>query len=100
LTILWTATDHFFAHYNENLLVFNPLWLLLGVLVAVYFTTGRAARVTGYLAIGLATLCALALLSHLVFVSRQANLSIILLALPAALAIAWITAPSPRPRGA
>lgn len=100
LTILWAATDHFFAHYNENLMVFNPLWVLLGVLVAVYFTTGRAARVTGYLAMGLAGLCVLALLSHLVFVSRQANLSIILLALPAALAIAWITAPSPRGRGA
>ena len=97
LTILWTATDHFFAHANENLLVFNPLWLVLGVLVAVYFTTGRSARVTGYLAVGLAGLCVLALVSHLVMVSRQANVAIILLALPPALAIAWLAIPA-RPR--
>jgi len=93
LTILWTATDHIFAHYNENLLVFNPLWFVLGVLVAVYFSTGRAGRVTGYLAATLAGLCVLALFSHLALLSKQANVSIILLALPAALAIAWITAP-------
>jgi Domain of unknown function (DUF4105) len=96
LTLLWTATDHIFAHANENLLVFNPLWLVLGVLAAVYFNTGRAARVTGYLAMGLAGLCVLALLSHMVFVSRQANLAIILLALPPALVIAWLTAPPRR----
>jgi len=71
--------------------VFNPLWLLLGVLIAVYFSTGKAARFTGYLATGLAALCVLALVSHAVMVSRQANLAIILLALPAALVIAWIT---------
>jgi hypothetical protein len=97
LTILWTATDHIFAHANENLLVFNPLWLVLAVLVAVYFTTGRSARVTGYLAVGLAGLCALALVSHLVMLSRQANVAIILLALPPALAIAWLAIPA-RPR--
>ena len=96
LTILWSATDHFFAHANENLLVFNPLWLMLAVLVAVYFTTGRSARVTGYLAVGLAGLCVLALLSHLVMVSRQSNLAIILLALPPAIAIAWLAAPPRR----
>jgi hypothetical protein len=96
LTILWSATDHFFAHANENLLVFNPLWLVLAVLVAVYFTTGRSARVTGYLAVGLAGLCVLALLSHLVMVSRQSNLAIILLALPPALAIAWLAIPARR----
>ncbi len=91
LTILWVATDHRFAHANENLLVFNPLWLVLAVLVAVYFSTGKAARFTGYLAAGLAALCVIALLGHLVMLSRQANLAIILLGLPAALVIAWIT---------
>ncbi len=96
LTILWTATDHFFAHANENLLVFNPLWLVLGVLIAVYFTTGRSARVTGYLAVVLAGLCVLALLSHLVMVSRQANLAIIGLAILPAIAIAWLAAPQKR----
>src|SRR5205085_7513671 len=87
LTLLWSVTDHFFAHANENLLIFNPGWLILGVLVAVYFTTGKAARATGYLAMGLAVLCVLALLAHVVTVSRQQNFAIILLALPAALVI-------------
>jgi hypothetical protein len=91
LTILWAATDHRFAHANENLLLFNPLWLVLAVLVAVYFSAGKAARATGYLAAGLAALCVIALLAHVVTVSRQANLAVILLALPAALVIAWIT---------
>jgi hypothetical protein len=92
LTILWTATDHRFAHDNENLLIFNPLWLVLGVLVVVYFSTGRAARLTGYLAAALAGLCALALLLHLALLSRQSNIAIALLALPPALVIAWLTA--------
>ena len=94
LTILWTATDHFFAHANENLLVFNPLWLVLAVLIAVYFTSGRSARLTGYLAVALAGLCVLALVSHLVMVSRQANLAVILLALPPALAVAALAMPA------
>jgi hypothetical protein len=71
LTILWSATDHFFA--NENLSCSSAIGAC-GI-VAVYFTTGRSARVTGYLAVGLAGLCVLALLSHLVMVSRQSNLA-------------------------
>ena len=31
LTLLWTVTDHIFAHGNENLLLFNPLWLALAM---------------------------------------------------------------------
>ena len=91
LTILWTATDHRFAYANENLLVFNPLWLILMVCVAVYVSSGRAARFTGLLAALLAALSVIALLAHAVFLSRQANLAIILLSLPSALALAWIT---------
>jgi len=63
------------------------------VLIAVYFTTGRSGRITGYLAVGLAGFCILALVSHLVMVSRQANLAVILLALPPALAIGWLAIP-------
>jgi hypothetical protein len=94
LTILWTATDHMFAHQNENLLVFNPLWLVLAVLVTVYFNTGKAARLTGYLAVGLAGLCVLAALSHLVLLSRQSNIAIIALGILPAIAIAWLTIPA------
>jgi hypothetical protein len=91
LTALWTVTDHVFAHRNENLLLFNPLWLVLAVLIAVTMWSGRAARWTRNLAIGLAGLAVLALLAHLVTLSSQVNLAVIGLALPPALAIAWAT---------
>jgi len=91
LTLLWTWTDHRFAHANENLLVFNPLWLILAVCVAIYVASGKAARFTGLLAAFLAGLTLVALLAHAVFVSRQANLAVILLGLPPALALSLIT---------
>ena len=94
LTILWTATDHMFAHQNENLLVFNPLWLVLAVLVTIYFNTGKAPRGTGYLAVGLAGLCVLAAFLHIILLSRQANLAIIALGILPAIAIAWLTIPA------
>jgi hypothetical protein len=89
LTLLWTVTDHVFAHRNENLLLFNPLWLVLAVLIAITMWSGRAARSTRVLALGLAGLSVLALLAHLVMVSSQVNLAVVGLALPPALAIAW-----------
>jgi len=91
LTLLWAVTDHVFAHRNENLLLFNPLWLVLAVSIAITMWSGRAASFTRWLAIGLAGLTALALLAHLVLLSSQVNLAIIGLALPPALAIAWTT---------
>jgi hypothetical protein len=92
LTLLWTVTDHVFAHRNENLLLFNPLWLVLAVSIAITMWSGRAASLTRTLAFGLAGLIVLALVSHLVLLSAQVNLAIIGLALPPALAIAWAAA--------
>ena len=92
LTLLWTVTDHVFAHANENLLLLNPLWLVLAVLVAIHLWTGRAARSTRLLAVALAGLSVLALLAHVVTLSREANWPTIGLALPAALAIAYTVA--------
>ena len=88
LTLLWTITDHRFAYRNENLLLFNPLWLVLAVLLAVYMWSGRAAGATRTLAYTLAALGVIALLAHL-GLSRQVNLPVIGLGLPPALAIAW-----------
>ncbi|HEY4218148.1 MAG TPA: DUF4105 domain-containing protein [Gemmatimonadaceae bacterium] len=91
LTFLWLFTDHVFARSNENLLLFNPLWLILAVMALVYYVSGRAERATRSLAALLALFSAIALLAHPVGLSRQSNLPLIGLALPAALVIAWLT---------
>lgn len=90
LTLLWTVTDHVFAHANENLLLFNPLWLVLAVLAIPALWTGRKSAPFRRWAFGLAGLATLALLAHVVRISAQENLAVICLALPPALAIAWI----------
>jgi hypothetical protein len=90
LTILWTATDHVFAYANENLLLFNPIWLVLAVLAPINLWTGRAARATRVTARILGGLSALALVAHIVSLSRQANLPIVGLGLLPSLAIAIV----------
>jgi uncharacterized protein DUF4105 len=92
LTALWAVTDHRFAHSNENLLLFNPLWLVLVVMLPLYLRRDRAPAVTRALVFALAGLSVLALLAHVVMVSRQANLAVIGLALPPALAIVFVVA--------
>ena len=90
LTLLWAITNHRYAHSNENLLVFNPLWLILLVLVVVSVSRGRAWRWTRDLAVLVATLAVVALLAHVVGASRQDNLAVIGLGLPPALALVWV----------
>lgn len=89
LTLLWTVTDHTFAHRNENLLLFNPLWLALAVLAPMTAVKGRVARATRGLTFLLAALAVVGLLLHLVGLSRESNGEIIAFALPPALALAW-----------
>lgn len=95
LTLLWTVTDHVFSRPNENLLLFNPLWLVLVVLLPIYLWSGRAERLTRSAAVVLMALGVVALAMHATGLSAQDNLAIIGLALPPALAIAVVTA---RPR--
>jgi hypothetical protein len=92
LTALWTVTDHRFAYANENLLVFNPLWLVLVPLLPMYLIRGGAPRATRGIVFVLACLSALALALHAVLLSRQMNLAVIGLALPTTLALAYVTA--------
>jgi hypothetical protein len=95
LTLLWGVTDHVFAHANENLLLFNPLWLVMAVLLPLYFWSGRAERFTRSLIVLLMVLTVAALAAHATGLSAQQNLPIIGLAVPPVLAIAAIAV---RPR--
>jgi hypothetical protein len=89
LTLLWSVTDHKFAHRNENLLLFNPLWLILAVLAPMTAVKGRVSRATRWLTYLLAALALIALLLHLTGLSREANAEIIAFALPPILALSW-----------
>jgi hypothetical protein len=89
LALLWAVTDHAFAHHNENLLLFNPLWLVLAVLVPMTAVKGRVSRVTRSLTFLLAALAVVALLMHFTGLSREANGEIIAFALPPTLALTW-----------
>jgi hypothetical protein len=89
LVLLWTVTHHVFAHRNENVLLFNPTWLALVVLIPVTLATGRWRDVTRRTMAAAGALSLIALLLHVVFLSRQANWEIIALALPATLVITW-----------
>lgn len=76
LTALWTVTDHHFAHANENLLLFNPLWLVLAVTLPMTLIKRRASRVTDSLMLVLVVTSALALVAH-IGISRQTNIAIV-----------------------
>jgi hypothetical protein len=90
LTLLWTATDHVFAHRNENVLLFNPLWLVLAVVVPLSLVRGRATRFTRAVVIVVAALAVGTLVLHVTTLSSQRNWAVMGLGLPPALALAWI----------
>jgi len=85
LVLLWAVTDHVFAHSNENVLLFNPLWLALAVMLPVYLWSGRWESATKRLIIVISVLGLSALALHLLAISRQDNLPVIGLILPSTL---------------
>ncbi|WP_201316562.1 DUF4105 domain-containing protein [Dyella sp. EPa41] len=91
LLILWTLTTHHSAWANANLLLFNPLALLL--VGAVW--QSRRGRVTSRMANILIALQLLAVLAawllHLLPGVVQQNQPWLLFALPVWLGVAWIT---------
>ncbi|MDX1674881.1 MAG: DUF4105 domain-containing protein [Longimicrobiales bacterium] len=86
---LWAFTDHEFAWRNENLLQVNPLALGLAVLAPVALGAGKAVGVARKLALTLLGLSLLGLLVHPLPVTPQANLAIIVAALPIHAAMAY-----------
>jgi uncharacterized protein DUF4105 len=89
LLFLWLGTAHQSAWRNENLLLLNPLCLLLvPALATLVRKQPRAARVGARVAWIVATLAAFALFSKILPWFAQANLHWILLFLPIHVAIA------------
>jgi len=101
VVLLWAVTDHVFAHSNENVLLFNPLWLGLAVLLPVYLWSGRGEAATRRLASVIVVMALTALGMHVLGISRQINVPLIGLVLPPALGVMAMTvrsrwAPIPR----
>lgn len=101
LVLLWSVTDHVFAHANENVLLFNPLWLGLAVLLPIYLWSGRAETATRRLSLVTVVLALTALGLHVLGISRQDNVPLIGLVLPPSLGVMVMTvrsywAPVPR----
>ena len=101
LVLLWSVTDHVFAHSNENILLFNPLWLGLAVLLPVYLWSGRAEVATRRLSSVTVVLALTAVGLHVLGISRQNNVALIGLMLPPTLGVMAMTvrshwAPIPR----
>jgi hypothetical protein len=90
LAFLVTATDHVAAHWNENMFLFNPLWLALAIVAPLLIVRRRAGKPSRWLAVAAASLAVLGVLVHLVGLSRQPNWDVIALALPIELAIATV----------
>ena len=84
-------TDHKFAHANENLLIFHPLWLIVAVTVPMLFASGRARVLTQRLLALFVALAAVGLLIHVVGMSRQANTAFVGLALLPAIAMLMVS---------
>ena len=101
LVLLWAVTDHVFAHANENVLLFNPLWLGLAVMLPVYLWSGRWEEPTRRLTVVIVVSALTALGMHVLGISRQENVPLIGLVLPPALGVLAMTvrsrwAPIPR----
>jgi hypothetical protein len=80
---LWLFTDHTAAYRNENLFLFNPVALLLAVLVPLSaLGRGRQVRLAQSVAAVMVGLCIAGILFKLVPGTRQVNAMLIALALP------------------
>jgi hypothetical protein len=90
ITVLITVTDHVAAHGNENIFMLNPLWLVIAVLAPRMILRHRGHRTIVWLVRFAAAVGCLAVLLHLVGLSRQPNWDAIALILPIELAIAWV----------
>ena len=99
LLLAWTTTQHVFWFRNENMLLVNPLSLLLGAAALLSVWKPRFARGASTAAIVIAALGVVALALKVIPGSPQQNLAVILLLLPPQVAMAiglWRRSQSPR----
>ena len=89
LIVGWAATRHTYMARNENILQFDPLSVVLAVLLPMAIMRGRALNATRLLATVVAAVAVVGLAMKLVPVFNQTNLAAIGLALPSHLALAW-----------
>ena len=98
LILAWAATKHVFWAWNENLLLFTPISLLLIILIPASILSARHERAARMTATVVAALGIVALLLA-VIPGGQENGAIVALFLPVHLAFAWALA-LPRVRAA
>jgi len=89
LVLAWTVTQHVFMARNENLFHFNPLALLLAMLVPVALYRPGVRGAACALAYAIAAISVAGLLVKALPIFDQQNWELIALALPAHLGMAW-----------
>lgn len=98
--VLLLFTDHSFAHWNENLFLFNPLMLPLAVMIPMARLGGRWRSWARAVALTVAGIAVLGFAWQIVPASTHENAIFFALALPSHLGLAYaITRTSPRTPG-
>jgi hypothetical protein len=90
LSVAWLATRHEFWFRNENLLLLNPLSLFVAILAVLSMWKPRFARPAAIAATIVAGMAVLGLVLKVVPGFTQNNIAMILLLLPAYVAIAFL----------
>ena len=90
LLYLRFMTPHVAAYQNTNLFVYNPLWLVVLVALAVATRVSRARRVVFVLSTIVGALAAFGVIAPFLPGLRQGSFAVIALAAPLALVAAWI----------
>jgi hypothetical protein len=89
LIIGWTATRHVFMVRNENVLQFDPLALVLAVVLPLAISWGKAVNAARTLSMVVAVIAIVGLAMQVLPLFNQTNGAVIALTLPAHLALAW-----------
>jgi hypothetical protein len=89
LIVGWTATRHVFMVRNENVLQFDPLALALAVVLPLAISWGKAVNAARTLSMVVAVVAVVGFAMQLLPWFNQTNGAIIVLTLPAHLALAW-----------